>query len=118
MIDNFESKLQKCQDNMRKYSHLIGNKKNGDAGIYCGRGSVWGNEYTHLRGTTAKFIVESREVAVVMHRDQFIADLKNGLIDIEALKALAGKKLICYCSPQLCHCSTLAAAADYYANKK
>jgi hypothetical protein len=118
MIDNFESKLQKCKENMEKYSHLIGNKKMGHFGIYCGRGSIWGNEYTHLRGTTAKFIVESREVAVVMHRDQFIRDIKDGKINIAELKKLAGKKLICYCAPLLCHCSTIAAAADYYANKK
>ena len=42
MSDSFESKLQKCQENMRKYSHLIGNKKNGDTGIYCERGIVTG----------------------------------------------------------------------------
>ena len=67
----------------REYAKVFSSywkQKNGDTGIYCGRGSVWGNEYTHLRGTTAKFVVDSREVAVVMHRDQFIADLKMGLL--------------------------------------
>ena len=115
----FEQELAKCQANMLKYAHLIVNKRvyKGNDAIYCGRGSIWGNQYTHLDGTTAQYRVANREEAVVMHRRQFVQDIANGEIKIAALRALAGKKLSCYCAPHLCHCSTIAAAAAYYAGE-
>ena len=32
--------------------------------VYIGRGSVWGNPFSHKKGTAAKFIVDSREEAI------------------------------------------------------
>lgn len=113
----FEEELAKCQANMEQFKHLIVNRHHDPVirAIYCGRGSKWGNQYTHLNGTTAQFKVNSREEAVVMHRRQFIKDIEAGVISKFELRNMAGKKLACYCAPQLCHCSTIAAAAAYYA---
>lgn len=78
----FEEELAKCQANMEKFKHLIVNRHHDPVirAIYCGRGSKWGNQYTHLNGTTAQFKVNSREEAVVMHRRQFIKDIEAGVI--------------------------------------
>ena len=112
----FEEELAICQQNMDKYYSQILNKYKHDISkaVYCGRGSIWGNQFTHLTNTTAKNVVKSREEAVVMHRRQFIADLKANKINIAELIKLADKQAYCYCAPELCHCSTLIAAAHYY----
>ena len=107
-----------CEANMSKYGHLIVHKSDHVEGaVYCGRGrgSAWGNEYSHLPNSKATWTVGSREEAVVQHRMQFISDIKSGVIKTSDVAKLAGKKLECYCAPLLCHCSTLAAAAAYYA---
>jgi hypothetical protein len=112
----FEEELAICQQNMDKYYSQILNKYKHDISkaVYCGRGSIWGNQFTHLKGTTAQNVVGSREEAVVMHRRQFIADLKANKINITELIKLADKQIYCYCAPELCHCSTIIAAAHYY----
>lgn len=112
----FEEELAICQQNMDKYYSQILNKYKHDISkaVYCGRGSIWGNQFTHLKNTTAQNVVGSREEAVVMHRRQFIADLKANKINIAELIKLADKECYCYCAPQLCHLSTIIAAAHYY----
>ena len=109
----FEEELAICQSNMEKYYSQILNKYKHDISkaVYC---SIWGNQFTHLTNTTAKNVVKSREEAVVMHRRQFIADLKANKINIAELIKLADKQVYCYCAPELCHCSTLIASAHYY----
>lgn len=39
--------------------------------IYIGRGSKWGNPYTHIkdRNTKATYIVESRAIAIFKYRE-------------------------------------------------
>ena len=41
--------------------------------VYCGRGSIWGNPYTHLPlgQTQAQFQVGSREEAIEAYEDWF-----------------------------------------------
>lgn len=118
----FEEELAICQRNMDKYHSQILNKNlhNVSNAVYCGRGrgSIWGNDYTHLTGTTAPYMVNSREEAVVFHRRQFIADLKANKINIAELIKLADKQVYCWCAPELCHCSTIIAAAHYFKSKE
>lgn len=112
----FQEELAICQRNMETYKSQILNKYKDDISkaVYCGRGSIWGNQFTHLTNTTAKNVVKSREEAVVFHRRQFKDDLRQGKINITELIKLADKQVYCYCAPQICHLSTIIAAAHYY----
>jgi len=63
--------------------------------VYIGRGSKWGNPYTHIkdRETKAEHIVGSREEAIKMYREWIM--LRPDLLS--DLKELKGKRLGCYC---------------------
>ena len=85
------------------------NKHHGKAyDVYIGRGSKWGNPFTHRDGTKAKFKVASREEAVAEFR-KWILTQPELLADLHELK---GKTLCCYCAPQACHGHVLAEMAD------
>jgi len=78
--------------------------------VYIGRGSKWGNPFTHIkdRKTKAEFIVESREESIEKYR-QWILSQPNLLNDIHELK---GKTLGCFCKPKSCHGDVLAELAN------
>lgn len=67
--------------------------------VYIGRGSIWGNPFSHLDNTKAQFKVSSREEAVEKYREWILTQphLLNRLHEIE------GKVLCCYCKPKACH---------------
>lgn len=67
--------------------------------IYVGRGSIWGNPYSHLHGTKAQHIVKTRQEAVECYR-QYILNRSDLLARLPELK---GKVLGCYCKPLACH---------------
>ncbi len=73
--------------------------------VYVGRPSPWGNPYSHMEGTLAKFKVASRDEAV----DAYERDpgAKKRL-----QKALRGKDLVCWCAPQRCHADMLLKYAN------
>src|SRR5665213_2569949 len=83
--------------------------------VYIGRGSVWGNPYSHMTGTTAIFKVDSREEAVDAY-----AQWLSGRADLLArIDDLRGQVLMCYCRPVkgfqgrlMCHGQILAGLAD------
>ena len=85
----------------------------GKADVYCGRGSVLGNPFTHKEGTTAKFIVESRDEAVEAYRGYFKEQMASNpefLTEMRRIYRLARKQevnLICYCAPLACHCNVI-----------
>lgn len=76
--------------------------------IYIGRGSKWGNPFSHMDGTKAQFKVGSREEAVGMYRVWIVnqPELMNSLHELK------GKVLCCYCFPKSCHGDVLAELAD------
>lgn len=78
--------------------------------VYIGRGSKWGNPFTHIkdRKTKAEFIVKSREESIEKYR-QWILSQPNLLNDIHELK---GKTLGCFCKPKSCHGDVLAELAN------
>jgi hypothetical protein len=67
--------------------------------VYIGRGSKWGNRWSHQEGTKAEFIVATRQEAI----DAYEAWIRTQPQLIEDLKELKGKKLGCYCKPLNCH---------------
>lgn len=85
------------------------NKHHGEPfDVYIGRGSKWGNPFSHLNNTKAQFKTVSREESVEQYRD-WIQTQPDLLADIHELR---GKTLCCYCKPKACHGDILAEIAD------
>ena len=96
------------------------NKRNhiaevGTVDVQCGRGSVLGNPFTHKEGTTAKYIVESRDEAVEAYRSYFKEQMESNpefLTEMRRIYRIAKKQevnLVCYCAPLNCHCNVIRA---------
>ena len=74
---------------------------------YIGRGSDWGNIFSHLdAGGTAK--CDTRDEAC----DKHLAWIFTQRHLLARLKELKGRILVCYCHPARCHGHTLAQLAD------
>ena len=77
--------------------------------VYIGRGSKWGNPFTHLKNTSAPYPVDSREDAIrayehwIRGQPELIAAAK---------KELRGKILACWCKPLDCHGDILLRIAN------
>lgn len=69
--------------------------------IYIGRPGKWGNPFSHLSGTLAKYKVETREEAVESYR-KWITE-GEGKHLLKHLDELRGKTLGCWCKPKSCH---------------
>ena len=69
--------------------------------VYIGRGSKWGNPFTHIadKKTKADFVVASRDEAIESYRD-WLLNQPQLLKDLDELK---GKTLGCFCKPKRCH---------------
>lgn len=80
--------------------------------VYIGRGSKWGNPFTHIknRPTLAQFYVESREEAIEKYRE-WILTQPQLLADLHELK---GKTLGCWCKPKSCHGDVLVELIEQY----
>lgn len=69
--------------------------------IYIGRPSKWGNPFSHLSNTLAKFKVNTREEAMWAYREWITNGAgKHLLNDLHELK---DKTLGCWCKPLSCH---------------
>jgi hypothetical protein len=87
--------------------------------VYAGRGcdprsgemGVWGNPFSHLPRTRARYRVGSRSEAIAAHRGWLWQQICAGEVSLEELAALAGKVLGCWCAPKACHAETLVCAA-------
>lgn len=77
------------------------NKEPFDIFIGRGRGSKWGNPYTHIsdRATLASFIVPTREEAIEAYRGYLLSNKEL----MDSLFELDGKVLGCFCKPKSCH---------------
>lgn len=76
--------------------------------IYIGRGSKWGNPFSHKDGTLAKFRVGSRKEAIEKYEEWIKAQPHL----MESLHELKDKTLGCWCKPQSCHGDVLKKLAD------
>ena len=63
--------------------------------VYIGRGSKWGNPYSHRDGTLAKYKVSSREEAIKAY-EQYITE-GEGKFLLEHLHELREKRIACFC---------------------
>ncbi len=86
------------------------NKYHVKTGEYIGRGSPLGNPFSHIQGTKAAFVVDSRDEAVDRYEEWLSERMKAQ--DQEILKelyrlkeiALSGPlNLVCFCAPKRCH---------------
>jgi len=76
--------------------------------VYIGRGSKWGNPFSHKEGTLAQFRVSSRKEAIENYENW----IKTQDHLMESLHELKGKILGCWCKPQSCHGDILKKLAD------
>jgi hypothetical protein len=72
--------------------------------VDVGRGSIWGNPYSHEPKSRAKYIVESRDVAIQSYSYWILGQPEL----IGRLDELRGKRLGCFCLPKSCHATILA----------
>lgn len=79
-----------------------------DKEVFVARPSKWGNPFSHLPGTVARFRVETRQEAIEAYRE-WIQTRPDLLAD---LHELTGKDLVCYCSPEPCHGDVLLELAN------
>lgn len=89
------------------------NKHHKDApadAVYIGRGSLWGNRYTHLKSSYPGTVqVDSREEAVRLFEEEIRSNPQN-ILDI--INDLKGKNLVCFCAPLACHGDVLLKIAN------
>lgn len=93
------------------------NRYKSEYDVYIGRGSIWGNPYSHLPETKAIYKVETRDEAVESYRNYLWKQIRSGTITIEMLKSLNGKRLGCFCKPQSCHGDMIAKAVEWVLTK-
>ena len=78
--------------------------------VYIGRGSKWGNPYSHRVGSKANYIVDTRKEAIEKYREYIMSNLYL-LGDICELK---DKVLGCYCKPLSCHGDVLVELVEKF----
>lgn len=72
--------------------------------FYIGRGSRFGNPFSHLEGTKATWIVESREEAIKAFEEWARnSEDKEAKLLRDSLWMLRGEVLECFCAPLPCH---------------
>jgi hypothetical protein len=67
--------------------------------VYVGRGSKWGNPYSHKVGTLAEHVVGSRTEAIQKFEEYLLSNQDL----MSSLEELKGKTLGCWCKPKSCH---------------
>lgn len=77
--------------------------------VYVGRPTKWGNPFSHLPSSQAKFRVSTREEAVAAYKNWIVT--RPDLIE-EATRELRGKNLVCWCAPKCCHGDILLEIAN------
>lgn len=78
--------------------------------VYIGRGSKWGNPYSHLQGTQAKYVVSNRQEAIDKFQEYILYGEGQHLLN--DLHELQNKTLGCFCKPQACHGDILVELVD------
>jgi hypothetical protein len=73
--------------------------------IYIGRGSPWGNPFTHLplSRTKAQFQVATEEESMIRYEAWFRERLAKEPGLRQKILKLDGHELVCYCKPRPCH---------------
>jgi hypothetical protein len=77
--------------------------------VYVGRGSKFGNPYTHQYGTSAPWMVDSREDAIRLYEEWL---REQPLLMAAVKQELKSKILGCHCKPLDCHGDVLLRIAN------
>lgn len=80
---------------------------------YIGRGSCWGNDWSHKSGTKATHKVDTVEQAIAGFRDDLWRKIKSKTITLDQLRSLRGLRLGCTCAPRPCHGNVIVAAVEW-----
>lgn len=82
--------------------------------IYVGRPTKWGNPWTHtLSRDESVTYVETRAEAVEAFYDWILSNRPECVqLRRDARRALRGKRLVCWCAPDLCHAEIWVMIAD------
>lgn len=91
---------------------VVYNKKNGNIpsdAVYVGRPTKFGNPYSHLDKTIAKYKCSSRAEAIKLY-EQWLTTQPALIATIK--KELKGKNLVCWCVPLACHADILIKIAN------
>src|SRR5258706_6063244 len=79
---------------------MVINKRSGEPyDLYIGRPSKWGNPFSHLNNTIAKFKVSTRDEAIRKYEEWVVQQPEL----MAALPEIEGKILACWCDPLPCH---------------
>lgn len=93
---------------------IVVNKYKESYDVYIGRGSIWGNPYTHIpKGTKAEFVVDTVEEAIGLYKKHLWSQIKSGEVTKEMLLSLDEKRLGCFCKPKPCHGDVIAKAVEW-----
>lgn len=97
---------------MRRRTMVVNKRRESDWDVFVGRGSKWGNPFTHLdlESTKAQHRVETVEKAVELYAEWLHEPAQAQLL--AAVHSLRGKVLACYCDGPPCHAYYLASLCD------
>ena len=92
---------------VNKYAH----KPDARHDVYIGRGSAFGNPFTHrpLANSKAQFKCVSREAAIASYKSYFFdrirkdIEFRKKLKDLSDISKAGDLNLICFCKPKSCH---------------
>lgn len=87
---------------------LVVNRRYEAFDVYVGRGSPWGNPFSHDAESSAKFLTTTRDAAIDKYREWIQTQPQL----LARLPELRGLRLGCWCSPRRCHAEILAELAD------
>jgi hypothetical protein len=79
--------------------------------VYVGRPTGWGNPFSHLPSTTARFRVASRDEAIEKYRE-WVLHPDRAILYYKIREELAGKDLVCWCAPKACHADIMLEIAN------
>jgi hypothetical protein len=77
--------------------------------VYIGRPSVFGNPFSHLAVSAARFKVATREEAVAAY-EQWLFEHPDLVAQVK--RELRNKVLGCWCAPLTCHGDVLVRVAN------
>jgi hypothetical protein len=83
-----------------------------DGAVRIDRKTRWGNKFAMQDKSQAE-----RERVTEEHKKDLWARIRKGEISLEALAALDGSDLACWCAPKGCHGDTLREAARWAAGQ-
>lgn len=95
---------------MDSFRTIVVNKYREDYDVYIGRGTIWGNPFSHKQNTKAAIVVNSREDAIERF-ERYLLGRPELLMEIESLQ---GKILGCTCKPLSCHGDVICNVLDKY----